>query len=89
MIATAEATYELTKIANDVTAEPCRLREIGRTFTSIARAEHKAEIRAIEKEELKKPLKVRSMKRVPKATTGSNEELENLILRLVAMGRTY
>lgn len=34
-----ETAYELTKIANSVTAEPLPIEELDRTFTSIARAE--------------------------------------------------
>ena len=36
-----ETAYELTKIANSVTAEPLPIEEIDRTFTSIARAEYR------------------------------------------------
>ena len=36
-----ETAYELTKIANSVTAEPLPIEELDRTFTSIARAEYR------------------------------------------------
>lgn len=36
-----DTAYELTKIANSVTAEPLPIEEIDRTFTSIARAEYR------------------------------------------------
>ena len=36
-----ETAYELTKIANSVTAEPLPIEELDRTFSSIARAEYR------------------------------------------------